>query len=175
MTLVTDLLTDVFTRLRDDLAAALDGLDEPALRWRPDPDANPVGWLGWHLARVQDDHLAGLGGREQVWTARGWAERFDLPYAVSEHGFGHSREQVDAWRGSAADIVGYHADVTALTLEVLAGLDDAVYAAVVDDSWDPPVTAGVRMVSVVDEVNQHLGQVAYLRGMLDRRAGAGAD
>lgn len=37
---------------------------------------------------------------------------------------------------------------------------------VVDTAWDPPVTLGVRLVSVYDDATQHAGQAAYLRGLL---------
>lgn len=35
---------------------------------------------------------------------------------------------------------------------------------VVDTSWNPPVTVSARLVSIVDDCAQHLGQAAYLRG-----------
>jgi hypothetical protein len=38
---------------------------------------------------------------------------------------------------------------------------------VVDASWDPPVTLGVRLVSVISDDLQHAGQAAYLRGMIE--------
>src|SRR3954447_8932979 len=94
----TSLLLDCFGRVHEDLPALLDGLDADALRWRPDPDANPIGWLVWHLTRVQDDHVAGLAGVPQVWTEQGFAERFALPYDTSAHGYGQSSEEVGAFR-----------------------------------------------------------------------------
>ncbi len=50
-----------------------------------------------------------------------------------------------------------------------SGLQPADLDVVVDERWDPPVTLGVRLVSVVNEVNQHVGQAAYVRGLLERR------
>ena len=35
----------------------------------------------------------------------------------------------------------------------------------VDEHWDPPVTAGVRLVSVIGDALQHLGQAAYVKGL----------
>ena len=40
---------------------------------------------------------------------------------------------------------------------------------VVDEAWDPPVTLGVRLVSIADDDIQHAGQAAYVRGLLARR------
>ena len=36
---------------------------------------------------------------------------------------------------------------------------------VVDTNWDPPVTASARLVSIIDDCAQHLGQAAYVRGI----------
>jgi hypothetical protein len=36
---------------------------------------------------------------------------------------------------------------------------------VVDTHWTPPVTASARLVSIVDDAAQHLGQAAYIRGI----------
>jgi hypothetical protein len=41
---------------------------------------------------------------------------------------------------------------------------------VVDRRWTPPVTLGVRLVSVADDCLQHVGQAAYVRGLLLRDA-----
>jgi hypothetical protein len=170
MTLAHDMLTDAFGRVHDDLPGVVADLTRDQLRWRPDADANPIGWLVWHLTRVQDDHLAGVGQVEQAWTAQGFAERFGLPYPVEAHGYGHTSEDVGAFDIAGPDLlVDYHDAVHRLTLRVLDGLDDAGYARIVDARWDPPVTAAVRLVSVVNDATQHLGQAAYVRGLLERR------
>lgn len=164
-------LLDAFTRVHDELATQLDSLTGDELLWRPAPAANPIGWLAWHLARVQDDHLAGIGGVEQVWISAGWAERFRLPYDVHSIGYGQSSEDVGAF--SITDVTlltGYHTAVHELTKQVLATLSGpADYERIVDERWDPPVTAAVRVVSVIGDITQHLGQLAYVRGLLEQR------
>lgn len=166
-TLARTMLLDVFDRFLADLTGLLDGLDEDALAWRPAPEANPIGWIAWHVTRVQDDHFADLGEIDQAWVAAGWRERFDLPYEPMAHGYGHSDADVAAWRGTADHLIGYAKDVHTLTRRVLGGLTD--YERIVDEHWDPPVTTAGRLVSVVDEVNQHLGQIAYIKGLYDHR------
>jgi hypothetical protein len=162
---VRELLTDGFERideLYDDLA---DGLDERALQHRPGDTGNPVGWLLWHLARVQDDHIAGLTGEPQVWER--WQERFGLDNGTDDIGFGHTTDQVDAVRiEDPALLVGYHRDVSRATSRYLARVDEAELGRVVDRRWDPPVTAGVRLVSILGDCLQHLGQAAYVKGLL---------
>jgi uncharacterized damage-inducible protein DinB len=164
-----DLLVDAFSRIQELVSATVTGLSPQQLNFRPDPGSNSIGWLVWHLTRVQDDHLADAAGTEQVWTSQDWFGRFDLPLAESETGYGHRREQVAAVQISSAQLLtGYHDAVFEQSRQYLAGLTEAELARVVDDSWDPPVTLGVRLVSVISDDLQHAGQAGYLKGLLDR-------
>jgi uncharacterized damage-inducible protein DinB len=161
-----DLLRYAFEQLQRTLRAALDGLGPDELSRPPTPGANSIAWLAWHLVRVQDDHVAEVAGEEQVWTADGWAERFDLPFPTSATGYGFDASQVAAVRvPSAALLVEYADAVFARTAQFLAGLSDDDLDRVVDESYDPPVTLGVRLVSVLSDDLQHVGQAAYARGL----------
>jgi uncharacterized damage-inducible protein DinB len=150
----------------------VEGLDADALARPPAPGANTVAWLVWHLARVQDDHLAEAfadrTGGEQVWTSQGWADRFALPFGPEETGYGFSTEQVAQVRASAELLAGYAGAVQRRSAELLAGVDDDELERVVDESYDPPVTLGVRLSSVLGDDYQHVGQAAYVRGLLAR-------
>jgi hypothetical protein len=161
-------LSDAFERIREAAAASVDGLALDQLTYRVDPEANTIGWLVWHLTRVQDDHLAGAFGGEQVWTRNGWADRFGLPLDIADIGYGHSSEQVAAVRAPADLLTGYLDAVHASTLAHLRELQDDDLQRVVDPSYDPPVTLGVRLVSVVTDDLQHAGQAAFLRGLVER-------
>jgi uncharacterized damage-inducible protein DinB len=162
----SELLKDAFTRIVDSVDRLLDGLSEDQLTHRPGPDANSIAWLVWHLARVQDDHVADVAGTEQVWTAQGYADRFGLPFDVSATGYGQSSDEVGQVRAGAELLASYLHAVHEQTLSFLATLTDADLDRVVDSSWDPPVTLGVRLVSVVNDDSQHVGQAAYVRGLL---------
>jgi hypothetical protein len=161
-----DLLVDAFGRIRESVHGAVEGLDEAALAHRPAPAANSIAWLVWHLTRIEDDHVAGVSGAQQTWTADGWAERFALPFAPGATGYGHGAAEVAAVRAPAGLLLGYHDAVHAATVRALAGIGAADLDRVVDRSWEPPVTAGVRLVSVVADCLQHAGQAAYVRGLL---------
>ena len=163
------LLADALGRVRDDVPGVVQGLDVDQLAWRPDDEANSIAWLVWHLTRVEDDHVAEVAGTEQVWTASGWYDRFGLPFPPEVHGWGQSADDVARVRVAADLLAGYHAETAARAIEYVGGLDPADLDRVVDERWDPPVTLGVRLVSVVCDVHQHLGQAAYLRGLLERR------
>ncbi len=164
----TDLLVDAFERVRDAVYPAANGLSPDELMFRPDSESNSIAWLVWHLTRIQDDHVAGLDGSEQVWTANGWAERFGLPFDVSDTGYGHDPETVGAVAADAHSLLGYYEDVHQKTVKFVRSLADADFVRVVDQTWDPPVTLSTRLVSVIADDLQHVGQAAYVRGILQR-------
>lgn len=170
LTLTQAILVDAFDRVAQEIPGLVSGLSDAELLWRPDDESNSIAWLVWHLARVQDDHMAGVGQVEQAWTAQGWEQQFALPYDTSDIGWQQTSEQVGQF--SVADpqlLVDYQRAAHELTIEVLHGLDATDFARIVDRRWDPPVTAAVRVVSVINDITQHLGQVGYLRGLVERQ------
>lgn len=167
---MSDVLIDTFGRVREIVGYVVDGLTVDDLVYRPGPDANSIAWLVWHLTRIEDDHMSDLRRAEQAWTAEGWMSRFNLPFDASATGYGFSSEEVAACRVDPPSLlVDYHEAVHEETVGYLGTIDDAELDRIVDTSWDPPVSAGVRIVSVVSDTLQHVGQAAYVRGLLESR------
>ena len=162
-------LDDAFERIRDAIHPAVNGLSVAELTFRPDGESNSIAWLAWHLTRIQDDHVAGLDGIEQVWTANGWADRFGLPFDVSDTGYGHGPEDVAKVSADADLLLGYFEDVHAKTKEFVASVSDGELDRVIDEDWAEPVTVRIRLVSVIADDLQHVGQAAYVRGIVQRR------
>ncbi|MEV5968554.1 DUF664 domain-containing protein [Streptomyces sp. NPDC051921] len=167
-----ELLTDAFARVLEAVHQAVEGLSEKELVARVDPEANSIAWLVWHLTRIQDDHIADAFGTEQIWTSEGWSGRFGLPFPEDATGFGHSPAQVAAVHAPADLLLDYYDAVHARTLARVTPLSNADLDRVVDTRWTPHVTLGVRLVSVIAEDNQHAGQAAYVRGVVERGGAA---
>ncbi|PWB97205.1 mycothiol transferase [Salinibacterium hongtaonis] len=169
MSSATAVLADSYGRVRESVLHVTRGLTADQLSYRVDGEANSIAWLIWHLTRVQDDHVADAMGAEQVWTARGFAQDFGLPFPPSATGYGQSADEVAAVQGVSVDqLVAYHEAVCARTLEFIAILSDDDLDRVIDTSWDPPVTLAVRLVSVIADDLQHVGQAAFIRGVTER-------
>ncbi len=168
MTKASDLLVDGMQRVRETVHDVVGDLDSAALTARLDPEANTIAWLVWHLTRVADDHVADVAGTRQVWHD-GWADRLGLPFDPDDHGYGHSSEQVAAVDVPPELLIGYHDAVHAAVVDYLRGVTDVDLDRVVDERWDPPVTLAVRLVSVVNDTTQHVGQAAFVKGVLQRR------
>ncbi|MFE1288519.1 DUF664 domain-containing protein [Streptomyces sp. NPDC058751] len=165
--LAKDILIDGFGRVREEVHAAVGGLAPDVLNARPTETANSLTWLVWHLTRVQDDHIADVAGTEQVWLTGGWAKRFGLDLPRGDTGYGHTSAKVARVRVESGDLLlGYHDAVHERTLGYVGGLAARDFERVVDERWDPPVTLGVRLVSVLSDDLQHVGQAAYVRGLV---------
>ena len=164
---VLTLLLEIYGRIPPLAEQAVDGLTADQLATAPAPGANTIGWLVWHLTRVQDHHVAELMGTDQIWTTGDWAAHCALDPDPDNTGYGHNPEQVLSVRPETPDVLlGYLAAVDERTRGMLEGLGPDDLDRVVDRRWDPPVTMGVRLVSIADDCMQHVGQAAYVRGIL---------
>lgn len=161
-----ELLLDLFSRIDESLRDAVSGASVADLTARVGPEANTIAWLAWHLSRVQDDHIADAAGSEQVWFTQDWVTKFGLPFEPTAHGYGQSSEEVAQVQVSADLLLGYFAAVKARTDEYVATITDSDLDRVVDERWDPPVTLAVRLVSVANDCLQHVGQAAFIRGLI---------
>ena len=161
-----DLLEDAYARVAESVLAVLEGLTPEDATWRPEGSGNSIGWLVWHLTRVLDDHLAAAAGTGQVLHTQEYAAALALDLPADDTGYGHSRADVDVVRFKDLSVLAeYHRAVqesAASYVTVVTDLDT-----VVDERWDPPVTLGVRLVSVVNDDQQHVGQAAFIRGLLN--------
>jgi len=166
----SDLLADAFGRIRGVVHDVVDGLSPQQLAFRPDREANSIAWLVWHLTRIQDDHIAGAAQTSQVWTEEDWAARFGLPFDETATGYGQVAGEVAAVQVASGDLLtGYYDAVYTETIQYVQRLSDADLGRIVDERWDPPVTLGVRLISVICDGLQHAGQAAYVRGLAERR------
>ncbi|CAL9663898.1 hypothetical protein SUDANB105_07140 [Streptomyces sp. enrichment culture] len=166
-----DILIDGYGRIQEEVHAAVEGLSADELNARPGPDANSVTWLVWHLTRVQDDHIADAAELEQVWLTQDWEKRFGLGLPRRDTGYGHSSAKVAKVRvDSPGLLTGYYDAVHEQTLSFVRGLTAKDLERIVDERWDPPVSLGVRLVSVLSDDLQHVGQAAYARGLVQSAA-----
>lgn len=163
-----EILTDAFGRVREVVREALQGLSSSELAIRLDRHANSIAWLIWHLTRIEDDHVARAFEVPQVWAEYG--SRFELPFPPGDVGYGHTSEEVAQVTVASADLLlGYHDAVHEQTIRLVSGVIDEDLDRIVDEAWNPPVTLGVRLVSVISDCLQHAGQAAFIRGILLRR------
>ena len=147
----------------------VDGLTVDELTFRLDAESNTIAWLVWHLTRIQDDHIADAAskraGLDRRRLGRAVRPRRSRPTAT---GYGQSADEVErcASRRHCSPVT-YDA-VYARSTRFIDGLDDADLDRIVDTRFDPPVTLGVRLVSVLSDDLQHAGQASFIRGIVLR-------
>ena len=165
----SEILIDAYTRIQELVHRSTEGLTQEQLTYRPEEGSNSIAWLVWHLTRIQDGHLAAATGNDEAWVTDGWAEKFGLPAELSVNGQGDGPAEVAALRPDGPDVLlGYHDTVVERTRAYLRTVDSAELDRIIDRSYDPPVSVGVRLVSVISDNSQHAGQARYLNGMMDR-------
>ena len=167
---ISDILIDAFGRIRGAVHRGAGRLDAAGLAYRPDADANSIAWLVWHLTRIQDDHVAEIAEKVQVWHDGPWAEQMGFTDDLNDTGYGHSSAQVATLRPDSSDpLLAYHDAVADRSIEYAATITPDELDRIIDRSYDPPVTVGARLVSVLNDCMQHAGQAGYVRGMYERQ------
>ena len=148
----------------DELRTALDGLTPQERRFQPSPEAHHVDFTVWHMARVEDNWINRFGrGGEPLWTADGWAARMGIP--EEDSGSGYDAQQVaDLPVFDIDEMMAYYDAVRRSAYSFLDGLseDDLDTG---PDPERPEYTIGRMFSHVIVEESQHVGQVAYLRGL----------
>jgi hypothetical protein len=163
-----DLIIAALERIHGILQRTLDGLSLEELHHQPRADANSIAWLVWHLTRVQDVSLSGIADEEQLWVTQGWHAKFARPADPKLDGFGHTPEDIAAFRvPSGQTLLDYHERVLDRSKSYVAALTpEALDRELNEPQWQPLPTVGVRLVSVLSDNLQHAGQAAYLRGLI---------
>ncbi len=161
------LINDGFSRVLEVIEPALAGLNRNDLNRQPKPDCNSIGWIVWHLSRGLDAQIADLTGEEQLWIKDGWYSKFNRTKDPGDTGFGDTPEDVAAFKSPAVSVLlDYYRDCLVPTNRFIAGLSLTDLDRVIDESYKPPVTIGVRLISILADCLEHSGEVAYLRGLL---------
>jgi len=162
-----DLLIDGYSRVPEFLENVLKGLTQDDLDWQPRYDCNSIGWLVWHLTRQQDAQIASLIDGKQLWVTDKWYTKFGRQPEPDDVGFGHSPEQVSAFKSpESRTLLGYNRAVVERSKQYISSLSENDLDRELNEPWFQPLpTVGVRLVSILDDSILHAGQAAYVRGM----------
>jgi hypothetical protein len=162
-----DLLIDGYNRVPEFLQNVLKGLTQDDLDWQPKHDCNSIGWLVWHLTRQQDAQIASLMGGKQLWVTDKWYAKFDQQPEPKDVGFGHSPEQVSAFKSpDSRTLLGYNRAVVEHSKQYISSLTENDLDRELNEPWFQPLpTVAVRLVSILDDSVLHAGQAAYVRGL----------
>lgn len=170
-----ELLKNLVPRPIEALDSFWADLDPSQLNSRPGGHPNSIAWLIWHTARETDAQIAPLVGDEQLWTADDFETRFNLTgvnLGTADIGLGQSADEarsvtVEETQEGKQLLRAYLEAVYDKFAQWVETLNDADLDRIIDEQWDPPVTLGVRVISVIDDATQHIGQAAYIAGTVE--------
>lgn len=134
------------------------------------PQIKSMTWLAWHTARELDFQIADLAETTPIWHSQEWEKRFPMTVADDEQDWKHTLEEAQKIQADRVeDLLGYLRSATDTTIDYLRKLEPARLDEVIDESWTPAVTRGMRLVSIIDDAAMHSGQVIYARRLLGLR------
>ncbi len=144
----------------------LDGLPDEKLNEPLGEGCNPIGWLLWHKARVEDTAIACVSGGSQIWGDEGWGEKFKTNPAPDNMGFGQKPDEVKSMKFTRENLVGYARAVREKTGAALKSLSPQDLDKEIPDMVPgQTIRAGELLGRAILLDNfQHSGQACYLRG-----------
>ena len=168
---LAEILIDGLSRSRERLDRALADVTLEQANTPPVPDiaprTNSLTWLAWHTAREIDLQISLMAGQEFVWFTGGHRERFDLPLPDDTQDWRHTPEEAaQVVVDDLSVLTAYLDDAYAMAYGYMRSLAPERLDDIIDSSWDPPVTRGVRLASIIDDAAQHSGQAVYTRRLL---------
>lgn len=161
---LNEFIVDALEKENGFLLEALDGLGPEELAWQPAADANSIGWILWHMVRVEDMWIQFFAQfQTELWETEGWHEKFGLP--TRDNGFGHTAEQVNNFPAlDLSEFLRYRAAVRQATLAYLDTLTPEEMERVPRERR-PEMSLGAMFRQIIGEMYQHVGHIAYLRGL----------
>jgi hypothetical protein len=162
-------IVDLFEWIANDVETVLKGLSVDDINKQPKPDANSIGWLCWHLTRSEDRAVIDLMGQQQLWIKDKWHARFNRAPDPTETGVHHTTEQAASFVApDAQTLIDYHRAVLEQTKQyVLSMLTEDEFDRTFDKPTYPEVaTVRRRLLGIIKESFEHVGQAAYVRGQI---------
>ena len=161
---LNEFIEDAFNTEREYLIDALGDLTSDELMWRAGPEANPIGWILWHMTRIEDMWFQFFIQRQtEIWERDGWNEKFGLP--TRDNGFQHTLEQVaDFPAYDLSEMMRYGEAVRSDTLAYLKTVSSEQMDDVPREAR-PEMSVGRIFRQVIGEIYQHQGHIAYLKGL----------
>lgn len=167
-----DFVRNALEMQRNDLLRSLQGLTPLDLAWRPAAQGNAIGFLAWHMARVEDMWVQRVfQGKQQLWQSDGWSGKLGMDAYARDNGYGFDEAKLAGFQPPHLDqLLAYMDAVRQNTLAFLDAWNPAGAPVQAVIPWDKSTTMPIEKfwAQILWELNQHGGQIAYVRGL--RRA-----
>ena len=131
------------------------------------PNTNSIGFVIWHLSRIQDMNTSRQMGKKQAWESEGWAEKFGKdPTDLKATGF-TSEEAAGFDPVSAQLLREYYECVRGYTEKYVSGLTPEVLDTPIENPPPGrPYNLGTSIALALGDSIQHFGQIGILMGVI---------
>ncbi len=164
-----DMVWEAFKRQEEELEKVVEGLTVEELNWQPAPDNNPIGWMVWHVIRSYDRNMSEVMGEEQLWIKDKWHAKFGRPADPVETGFGHTMEQVRAFKSPPAKVIIEYSRAIMNKIEnyISTRLDEKELDRMnYSPTFKKSLPVGERITAQFWHGANHIGAAGYIRGLL---------
>lgn len=159
-----DILKTGFSECSEHLDNALNDLTPEERRFQPTPESNHIDFILWHMVRAEDTLLnLAILRRPELWERESWAEKLGI--FDEGNGYGFSSEQSSGIAAYPLDgLMEYRGAVRAETIGYIDSLTEADLSHL-PNPRRPEFPVGETLKHIIVEISQHVGQIAYIRGM----------
>ena len=162
-----EMLVDALDRAEERFLETIAQMNVEQLNTMPADLIKSVTWLTWHTAKMIDQQLSELAGKEPLYTSQVWVQKFDLDLPLDTQDWIHTPEQARKVQVEDKELlVDYLQAAVAFGRDYLSKLDLTTLDEIIDESWEPPVTRAVRIISTLDDASMHSGQAVYTRRLV---------
>lgn len=155
-------ISDCLEQVRIRLLGTCEGMNQEEVLWRPEPYANNIGFVLWHVTRAEDNLVMRLENGHALWVTGGWHEKFGQPVNAPDPG---DRMGLRALAIPGLPVLlGYSQAVGEQTRRLLGELTvDRLDQPIGPSQPGQTVTANLR--HLITHRNNHHGQMDYIRGL----------
>ena len=170
---VVEYVLDAIAQNRRGLVGMVSGLTAEQLAWRPGPEANPIGFMTWHLFRFEDDFVhARLGGGLPVWERGGWSVKWPQrprPENASPlwpTGNSWTPREVSEFRAPPLEeVLAYGQAERESAVAIIKTLDDTSLDQPINSN-NPQANKGLVLRVITLHELEHLGHIEMLLGLM---------
>jgi len=162
-----EFILDSLDIMQKELDQAMDGLTQDEVEWRPNFEANSIGFILWHMLLGEDYFVQAMFRQKpDLWASEKWYSKLNMPEEpLPMGGYDATAEQIAAFPVPELKyLLEYGKAVRAQTLTFFQNMDDEKLG----EEHETPfgnASIGHLMAMSLCEIAQHIGHIAFLRGL----------
>ena len=164
-------ILDTLDTMQGEMDNATKGLTQNEIKWRPNAEANSIGFILWHMLSGEDAFVQIVfKNKPLLWISDEWYRKLNMPEEpLPVGGWDATVEQVASFPvPELKGLLDYGRAVRSETKSFLQNLsnedfDQACHTP--EGNPDSSQSIGDLMAILICEMSQHIGHIAFIRGL----------